>query len=254
MNISATIITLNEEKNIADCLASLGFADEIIVVDSGSTDGTADICRNHPKVRFVHNDWPGYGQQKNIAAGLAAHDWVLNIDADERVSPELRASILSAATSGHAAFRMARENYFGKRWIKHCGWYPDYTLRLYDRRLCRFGERSVHESLVCPGSVGTLSGNLRHFTYCGIADYLKRMDSYSTLAAEELLKEGLSPSFLDIAFKPLFTFFKMYVIRGGFLEGYTGYVLSSLYAYYTLCKYAKALERSRNQDRPLPSQ
>lgn len=252
MNISACIITLNEEFNLPDCLASLDFADEIIVVDSGSSDGTADICRSHPRVRFIHNDWPGYGRQKNVAAEMAKHEWVINIDADERVTSELRAAIMAADTSNHTAFRMARENYFGKRWIRHCGWYPDYTVRFYDKRACRFSERSVHESLECSGSVGTLEGNLRHFTYAGISDYQKRMDQYSTLAAQELAKEGVSPTFIHLAFKPLFTFIKMYVVRRGFLEGCTGYVLSCLYAYYTLCKYAKARELFRTEERTPP--
>ena len=190
MKFSATIITLNEERNILDCLTSLDFADEIIVVDSGSSDKTEEICRANPKVRFYRHKWEGYGRQKNFAAGQAVNDWILNIDADERITPELRASISQVAVDQATAFRMARENYFGKRRIKHCGWYPDYNTRLYDRRQCRFIERSVHESLQCSGKPATLSGNLLHFTYTGITDYLTRMNRYSSLAAEEALKAG----------------------------------------------------------------
>ena len=240
--ISATIITLNEEKNIGDCLASLDFADEIVVVDSGSGDRTEEICQAHPKVRFIQHTWEGYGRQKNFAAEQAANDWILNIDADERVTPELRASIFLAATNGAAAFRMARENYFGSRWIKYCGWYPNYSTRLYAREKCSSSEKSVHESLKYPGSVGTLSGNLKHFTYTGITDYLARMNRYSTLAAEEVLKAGKKPGIPALVFKPVFTFFKMYVVKMGFLEGVHGFQLSVLYSAYTFAKYAKARE------------
>jgi glycosyltransferase involved in cell wall biosynthesis len=247
MKLSATIITFNEENNISDCLASLDFVDEIIVVDSGSSDATESICRNYNKVRFIRNEWPGYGKQKNVAADLAMHDWILNVDADERVTAELCASIMSADISNHVAFRMARENYFGKRWIKRCGWYPDYNIRFYDRRVCCFRERSVHESLEYSGHIGILSGNLRHFSYADISDYLKRMDKYSTLAADELLKEGKVPTLMHIMVKPVATFVKMFFVRGGFFEGGVGYILSCLYAYYTMCKYAKAWERHRNE-------
>jgi glycosyltransferase involved in cell wall biosynthesis len=247
MKISATIIANNEEANIGACLASLDFADEIVVVDSGSTDRTEEICLAHPRVRFSRADWPGYGRQKNRAAGLAANDWIFNIDADERVSPELRRSILAVSGAEFACYRAARENYFGARWIKRCGWYPDYNTRLYDRRACAFSERSVHESLVCPGEVGLLPGNLVHRTYTGVSDYLKRMDRYSSLAAEELVKAGKRPGLLQLLLKPLFTFCKMYFLKLGFLEGYTGFLLSMLYSHYTFYKYGKAVEINRTR-------
>lgn len=242
MKLSATIITLNEENNIGDCLASLSFADEIIVVDSGSSDKTEEICCANPKVRFIRHTWEGYGKQKNFAAGQAVNDWILNIDADERVTPELLASISNAATDEVTAFRMARENYFGSRWIKYCGWYPNYSTRLYDRRRCSFIELSVHESLKYDGKTGTLSGNLKHFTYADINDYLSRMNRYSSLAADEVLKAGRQPGIAAVVFKPLFTFLKMYVIKRGFLEGFQGFQLSVLYSFYTFSKYAKARE------------
>jgi glycosyltransferase involved in cell wall biosynthesis len=252
MKLSVTIITCNEEKNIGDCLASLDFADEIVIVDSGSTDRTEEICRAHPKVRFFYQDWQGYGCQKNRAAELASHDWILNLDADERISPDLRLSIEQADTSAYSAARMARENYFGNRWIRHCGWYPDYTTRLYDRKVCRFSERSVHETLESQGHIETLEGNLRHFTYSGVSDYLQRMDRYSTLAAEELLKKGVAPTFLDLLFRPFATFIKMYLLRRGFLDGYAGLLLSLLYSQYTFCKYAKLKELSAQTDDAAP--
>lgn len=245
--ISVTIITLNEENNITGCLASLDFAAEIIVVDSGSSDRTEEICLAHPKVRFIRHTWEGYGRQKNFAAEQAVNDWVLNIDADERVTPELCASIALIDASETTAFRMARENYFGRRWIRYCGWYPNYSTRLYHRRQCSFIERSVHESLKCGGKVGTLQGNLIHFTYIGITDYLARMNRYSSLAADEVVKEGKKPGVAAIMLKPLFTFFKMFVVKRGFLEGFIGFQLSVLYAVYTFAKYAKARELLRSK-------
>jgi (heptosyl)LPS beta-1,4-glucosyltransferase len=242
MKLSATIITLNEEANIGDCLASLDFVDEIVVVDSGSSDRTVEICRAQPRVRFFHQQWLGYGSQKNRAAELAVNDWVLNIDADERVTPELRTSLITADTADFPAYRMPRENYFGSRWIKRCGWYPDYTSRFYNRSVCHFSERSVHETLEVSGPTGTLAGNLRHYTYRGISDYITRMERYSTLASEEIVKAGGNPGVVTIMFKPLATFLKMYLLKGGFAEGYAGLLLSVLYAQYTFLKYAKARE------------
>jgi glycosyltransferase involved in cell wall biosynthesis len=242
MKLSATIITRDEEKNIGDCLASLDFVHEIIVVDSGSTDRTKEICRAHPKVKFFTQEWLGYGKQKNRAAELAKHDWILNLDADERVTPTLRQSIGNADTKTFTAARIARENYFGTRWIRHCGWYPDYNYRLYNRNQCRFSERIVHETLEHDGNTATLEGNLIHFTYENISDYLLRMDSYSTLSAQEMFKSGKKTGIASLMFKPLATFVKMYIIKRGFLGGYAGLTLSLLYAQYTFCKYAKLVE------------
>jgi glycosyltransferase involved in cell wall biosynthesis len=249
MKISATIITLNEEHNIADCLASLDFLDEIVVVDSGSCDKTEAICRANPRVRFERREWLGFGRQKNLAAELATHDWVFNIDADERISPELRESIQAADTGKFSVFRMARENYFGGRWIRQCGWYPDFNFRFYNRTVCRFSERSVHESLEHTSQTGTLNGNLRHYTYSGISDYIIRMDRYSTLAAGEIVKAGGNPAVVTIMYKPLATFLKMYLLKRGIAEGYTGLLLSALYAQYTFLKYAKARELAAGNSR-----
>ncbi len=242
MKISATIITLNEESNIQDCLESLDFADEIVVVDSGSRDRTGEICRTHPKVRFHERFWPGYGRQKNIAADLATNDWVLNIDADERISPELKKSILNADFSQYDGFRFARQNYFGKRWIKNCGWYPDCNLRLYNKTRCSFNERKVHEAVDCHGPVQKLFGNLIHYTYQNITDYLQRMEKYSTLAAQEIVSKKKKVGLEHILFRPAWTFFRMFILKKGFFEGYTGFLISILYSFYTFSKYSKAKE------------
>jgi glycosyltransferase involved in cell wall biosynthesis len=242
MKISATIIVKNEEKNISDCLESLAFADEIVVVDSGSSDRTGEICRANPLVRFYERPWQGFGRQKNIAADLAQNDWIFNIDADERVSPELRESIVAADVTRFDGFRVARENYFAGRCIRRCGWYPDYNLRFYNRQRCRFGDRLVHEAVECRGAAGLLQGNLIHYTYEGISDYLQRMDSYSSLAAKEVVKSGKSSGLCALLLRPPYTFFKMYFLKQGFREGYHGLLLSVLYSIYTFLKYAKARE------------
>ncbi|HXC92645.1 MAG TPA: glycosyltransferase family 2 protein [Geobacteraceae bacterium] len=244
MKISATVIVKNEEKNIFDCLNSLDFADEIIVVDSGSSDRTGEICSSHPKVRFYERAWEGFGRQKNIAAGLAANDWILNVDADERVTPELLLAIRAADFNGYAGFRVARRNFFGGRWIRYCGWYPDYNIRLYSRRLGSFKERAVHEAVECSGEVGKLQGDLLHYSYSSVSDYLQRMDRYSSLAAEEIVKSGRNPGYCHLLLRPAFTFFKMYLLKLGIFEGYLGFQLSILYSMYTFAKYAKAVELS----------
>lgn len=249
MKISATIIVKDEEVNLPGCLESLDFVDEIVVLDSGSSDRTGDICRSHPKVRFAAREMDGFGSQKNAAADLARNDWVFNIDADERVAPELRSAILAADTARFDGFRAARENYFGGRRIRHCGWYPDAKLRLYHRQRCRFGERLVHEAVECAGPVGKLRGSIVHYTYRDIADYLTRMDRYSTLAAREVVKAGKRPGVAALTVRPLSTFVRMYLVKRGFLDGYHGFLLSVLYSVYTFAKYAKAREMRDGESR-----
>lgn len=240
--ISVTIITLNEEGSIRDCLESVKWADEILVSDSGSADRTVDICREYG-AKVFSDDWLGFGRQKNRVAARAKNDWVLNIDADERVTPGLKDEILPAAESGQKdGYFIARRNYFGKRWIRHCGWHPDYNLRLYRKDKGAFSERRVHESVRVKGAVGHLRGHLIHYTYDGVADYLERMQRYSTLAAEEMFKNGRSAGVTDILLRPPFTFFKMFVVKAGFLDGLPGAMLSLLYASYTLAKYSKLWE------------
>jgi glycosyltransferase involved in cell wall biosynthesis len=241
--VSVAIITKNEEDNIGDCLESVKWADEIIVVDSGSDDGTADICEGYG-VRFYTEPWKGFSAQKNSAIEKATKDWILSLDADERVTPELREEITALCESGTAknGYFIPRKNFFLGRWIRHCGWYPDYTLRLIKRGKGSFGEREVHESLSVRGDTGHLKHPMEHYTYKTISDYLKRLDRYSTLAARELQKEKKRYGIHHIVFRPLYTFFHMYVIRLGFLDGYFGLMLSILYSFYTFSKYIKLQE------------
>lgn len=245
--VSATIITLNEEANIRGLLETLDWVDEIIVSDSGSTDRTVDICRDFGATVFT-DDWLGFGGQKNLCAERASNLWVLNLDADERVTPELKESIGRALKDPLSGYRMARKNYFGGRWIRYCGWYPDYHLRLYRKDHGAFNEREVHEGVRVRGPVGTLKGDILHYSYRDISDYLLRMDRYSTLAASQMYKEGRRASAIDILFRPKVMFLKMYVLKLGFLEGDFGLILSSLYSSYTTAKYIKLKELESSPD------
>lgn len=239
MKISALIITKDEEMRIADCLASLSFAEEIVVVDSGSRDRTEEICRRDPRVRWFSEPWKGFGPQKNSALEKARNDWVFSIDADERVTPELAAEIGSLDPAAADGFRVPRRSFFGKRCVRHGGWYPDYTIRLWRRGAGRFVDRSVHEVVRLQGIVGTLRGDLHHYTYRDTEDFLRRMNRYSTLGAGELRKKGARATMFDLVFRPPFTFFRMYVLRRGFLDGGLGFRLAVLYAMYTFSKYSK---------------
>jgi glycosyltransferase involved in cell wall biosynthesis len=243
-----TLITLNEEANIRACLESVGWAGEVLVSDSGSTDGTVAICEELGAKVYI-DKWLGFGAQKNLIADRAAGEWILNIDADERVTDGLHAEILEAVEgdggdSGKDGYMVARKNYFAGRWIRRCGWWPDLNLRLYRKAKARFQERAVHEAVVMEdgAKVGRFSNPVEHFTYTGVDDYLERMEKYSRLAAEEMRNQGRRTGILDLTLRPLFTFLKMYVLKLGFLEGRVGFTLSRLYGKYTYTKYARLKE------------
>jgi glycosyltransferase involved in cell wall biosynthesis len=242
--LSAILITRNEERNVEACLASLGFAEEIVVVDSGSTDGTEALCRKDPRVRWHSEDWKGFGRQKNRAVEKAAGPWIFSIDADERATPELADEIsrMDLERSPEAGYRVPRRSFFGGRWVRHGGWYPDYTIRLWRKDAGRFEERPVHEAVRVSGPVGTLRGDLLHYTYRDTADFVARMNRYSSLGAEELARRGKRVSAFDFLLRPPFTFFKMFVLKRGFLDGKLGLRLAVLYSMYTFVKYVKAWE------------
>ncbi len=245
--ISVTIIALNEEALIGECLESLDWADEIIVSDSGSTDRTVEICNSHGATVYT-DEWLGFGRQKNLCATRARNDWVFNIDADERVTPGLREELLEAVEAdskgGCPGYNVPRKNHFGGIWVKRCGWYPDYNLRLYKKSLGSFNKRRVHEAVQLTGKAGYLKNPLIHLTYASVEEYNTRAERYSTLGAEELYEQGRRPRISDTTLRPLFTFFKMYILKLGFLEGALGFRLSTLYAGYTRAKYQK-LKRLR---------
>jgi glycosyltransferase involved in cell wall biosynthesis len=248
--LSVTVIALNQEANIRDCLASVSFADDIVVVDTGSTDATMAAAREYTD-RVIAAPWQGFGPTKNFALDQAQSDWVFSLDTDERVPPALQAEIRAvvAADGPRDGYRVARKNYFCGRWIRHLGWYPDYTLRLFRRDRGRFRDREVHEEVVVDGSVGALATPLEHYSYASVSDYVARMDRYARLAAREMAKAGRRPRPGELFVRPLFSFFHLYFLRLGFLEGPPGYTLAVLMSMYKFLKYHYLREIAREGDR-----
>jgi glycosyltransferase involved in cell wall biosynthesis len=241
--LSVTIITKNEAADIGAALASVAWADEIIVVDSESTDDTVAIARRH-NARAEVRQWPGYIAQKNHAAAIASHDWILSLDADERVTPEL-ASEIKALMDGEpraAAFRMPRVTRHLGRWIRTTDWYPDYQTRLYDRRAAEWSGSYVHEAVTVRGEIGRLRGELQHHAYRDIADHLDTIDRYTTLAARQMFEAGRRAGAADLAIHPLLAFLRNYIARGGFRDGAVGFLISRMNAYYVFLKFAKLWE------------
>lgn len=241
--ISVAIITKNEEAKIRPCLESVRWADDIVVVDSGSTDQTLQICREY-MVRIFVEEWKGFAQQKNSAIAKTRHEWVLSLDADERVSAPLKEEIEKEMNGDQPSngYLIPRKNFFAGRWIRRCGWFPDYNLRLFRKSKGRFQERAVHERVQIEGQVERLQNFLIHETYDSVGDFLQRMDRYSTLAAQEMLQEGKPFRLFYLVLRPPSTFVQMYLVRLGFLEGYWGFLLSALYSFYTFAKYSKLRE------------
>ena len=245
--IAAVVITLDEEDRIGDCLASLAWADEVLVVDSGSADRTVAIAREHG-ARVVERPWPGYAAQKNFALGQVSADWVLSVDADERVTPELAGQLRALAATAPdavAGASVARRTWYLGRWIRHGGWYPDRKVRLVRRGRGRWQGGPVHERLVVDGEVRALAGDLLHFTYRGIADHLRTIDRFTTESARGMAERGAPGAVLGMLVTPPLKFLKMYVLKAGFLDGAAGFVVAVLGSYYVFLKYAKLWERRR---------
>ena len=247
--ISVAIITKNEEANIRDCLESVRWADDIVVVDSGSTDQTLKICGEFP-IRVFGEEWKGFARQKNSAIAKTRQEWVLSLDADERVTGKLKEEIARTLDSNQSldGYFIARKNFFLGRWIKRCGWYPDHNLRLFRKERGLFEEREVHERMKVQGRVGYLKEPLEHFSYRTLSDFIQRLDRYSSLAAREMRREGRRFRRVDYFFRPPFTFLQMYLLRAGFLEGYFGFLLAVLYSFYTFAKYSKLKEIQTLED------
>ena len=243
MPVTATVITLNESANLRAALESLSWADEIIVVDSESTDDTAAIARGFTDKVMVR-PWPGYIAQKNFAAEHATHDWILSLDADERISPalaeEIRAIVRQRPSA--AGYRMPRVTFHLGRWIRSTDWYPDYQLRLYDRRRARWAGRYVHESVKADGPVVDLQGEILHYAYRDLAHHFQTMDRYTTLAARQMFEDGRRAGLLDLAMHPPAAFLRNYVLRGGFRDGIPGLIVSAMNARYVGLKFAKLWE------------
>lgn len=241
MKISATIITYNEERNIARAIESLRCADEIVVVDSGSSDRTVEIAEKLG-ARVIERNWVGYSDQKNWAATQASHDWILSLDADEALSEMLEAEIWQLKKRGPAAdaYTMPRLAQYLGRWILHSGWYPDRKLRLYDRRKAKWVGAYVHEGLEVTGKVEEFEGALLHFTCQSLSEHLRTMDRYTTLAAEQLATQKTRISVATLIWKPWWEFFRTYILKRGVLDGVEGLALAWMAAMYVFLKYAKA--------------
>ena len=244
--LSAIIITKNEAANIADCLDSLAFCDERIVVDGGSSDDTARIAQAKGAQVVAAPDWQGFGPQKNLALSQAKGDWVLSIDADERVSAALAEEIKQAMAEGRAdGYEMPRRSSFCGRFMRFSGWYPDYVLRLFRRGKAHFSNAAVHERVICAGKVARLSEPLLHFPVTRLEDALSRMDRYSTAGADMLVESGRRVSFMSGILHGLWTFLRTYFFRAGFLDGREGFLLAVANAEGTYYRYMKAWLRGR---------
>ena len=246
--VTATIITKDEADSIADALKSLSWADEIIVVDAESTDETVAIARQFTKRVYVR-PWNGYVDQKNYAASLATHDWIFSLDADERVPAELSAEIraLLASEPKVRGFRMPRVSFYLGRWMRTTDMYPDYQLRLYDRRHARWDGMHVHESVsVKSGVVGYLKNELQHYPYKDLSEHLIRMDRYTTLAARQMFEKGKRATRLELLLHPPVAFARNYIVKGGFRDGKPGLIISLVNSYYVMLKFAKLWELQRD--------
>ena len=243
--LSAIIIALNEAGNIADCLDTLAFCDERIVVDGGSTDATAQIAQGRG-ARVVSHPFEGFGAQKGFALSLASGDWVLSIDADERVTGTLAREIGNAIAAGGAdGYELPRRSSFCGRVMDHSGWSPDYVLRLFRRDKAYFSSDLVHERVVCEGTVSRLKEPLMHHSVRRLEDALSRMDRYSTAGAEQLLASGKKVSFWSGISHGLWTFIRTYLLRAGFLDGREGFLLAVANAEGTYYRYMKAWMKGR---------
>jgi len=239
--ITATIITRNEERRIAEAIASLACCDEVLVVDSGSTDKTREIAQRCG-ARVLVRDWDGYSNQKNFAAAQARHDWILSLDADERISIELANEIAQWKRSAQGAGgSMPRRAFYFGAWIRHSGWYPDRKMRLYDRRRAQWTGDFVHEAMNVDGPVVAFKGDLLHFPYQDWPDHLSRIDRYTQLAAEAARKSGKRGNYLRLLFGPPLSFLRTFVIRAGFLDGWRGVLIAAAGARYIFLRELRTL-------------
>jgi glycosyltransferase involved in cell wall biosynthesis len=245
MKITATIITQDEERNIARAIESLRCCDEILILDSGSTDRTVELATNLG-ARVIEADWRGYSGQKNWAAEQATHEWILSLDADEALSEALEAEIWNLKKSGPQfdAYTMPRLARYLGRWIYHSGWYPDRKIRLYDRGKARWVGDFVHESVKSDGRVGHLDSNILHFTCDSLSEHLRTLDRYTTLAAQEMVANKVPVPLTSLILDPPWTFVKAYIFQRGFLDGLEGLIVSYMAAFYTFLKYSKARNMS----------
>jgi glycosyltransferase involved in cell wall biosynthesis len=252
--VSVTIITLNEAAHIAEAIDSVSWADEILVVDSGSTDGTPEIARAKGAT-VVSREWPGWVEQKNFAACQAAHDWIFSLDADERVPPPLAGEIreLLSGDPPMRGYRVPRVTFHLGKWIRTTDFYPDYQTRLYDRRAARWRGKYVHESVSVDGPVGRFRHDLEHYSFRDLRDQLDRVNHYTTLAARQMHEGGRHAGLFDLAIHPPAAFLRNYLLRLGILDGTPGLIISIVNAYSVFLKFAKLWELRRIPKSQLPT-
>jgi glycosyltransferase involved in cell wall biosynthesis len=246
--LSAIIITKNEAANIRACLESVMWADEIIVVDSGSSDATVEICRELGAQVHVH-DWPGFGMQKNRALSYATHEWVFSIDADERVTPQLQLQLIKAMDDGKEnGYYVPRLSQYCGQFIRHCGWYPDYVLRLFRRTKGRFSDDMVHERVILEGTAGRLSSPLLHYSYLNEADVQRKTEQYAKAGAVQMFTNGKTALLADAPLRAGWAFVRTYCLRLGFLDGIAGLKIATMNAKTTYLKYnqLKALRSAKS--------
>ena len=251
--VSVTIITKNEAADIAAALESVSWADERIVVDSCSTDDTVTIA-TRLGARVASREWPGYVAQKNYAASLAANDWILSLDADERVTSELAEEIRKTLEGEPESrgFWIPRVTFHLGRWIRTTDWYPDYQLRLYDRRAAEWTGTYVHEGVKVNGRVGRLRSELQHYAYRDVAEHMETIDHYTTLAARQMFEHGRRATALDVTLQPAFAFFRNYILKRGFLDGSVGLTISKMNAQYVGLKFRKLRDLESRAASPGP--
>ncbi len=246
MKISACVICLNEEKNMDRCLESLAWCDEIIVVDSGSTDGTLEIARQHTDKVF-EQEWLGYAGQKEFAWDKASNDWIFWVDADEAVTPELRSEIEARFEKGNlpTGFETPRIVWYLGRWIRHGDWYPDRKLRLFQWSKSKIVSPLIHERVEVGGSMERLKHPLEHYTYDDITHHIRTSNTFTTLMAKDLYARGKKFRWMDLLFRPGWKFFRMYIAKGGFLDGFAGFAAAAVSAFSNCEKYLKLRELER---------
>jgi glycosyltransferase involved in cell wall biosynthesis len=242
MSLSIIVITKNEEAAIGNCLSSIAWADEIIVVDSGSTDRTEMICRQYTD-NFYTNDWPGFGPQKNRALELATNEWVLSLDADEMISPELRLEIESVMNNPklHSAFAIPRRSSYCGKFMHHGGWWPDYVTRLFRKDSARFSNDLIHERIIVTGSLGRLKHPIIHDAFRDIEEVLETINRYSTIGAKMMHEREKRGTLSKAIFHGFWSFFQTYVVRAGFLDGREGFMLAVSNAEGTYYRYLKLM-------------
>ncbi len=246
-HVTGLVIAYNNEPELRACLESLRWVNELVVVDSHSTDATEKIAREFTDKVYQH-DFHGFGRLRNEALAHASNEWVFSLDTDERVTPELRDEVRRLLEEGPAAdaYFVPRRNWFLNRWIRHCGWYPDYRQpQLFRKSRMRYKDNRVHEGFELNGKIGYLQEHVLQFPFRDLDQFLAKMDRYSDLMATRMIEQGRRFHSYQLITHPMFTFGKMYLLRAGFRDGMPGLILSCLYAYYTFVKYAKFWELSR---------